>query len=371
MALIGMVALVPSISGASSPTGLAPVPAQQLLADVTLAKPPELSGALEWTVNLGFSDLSSLEDEAGEGSSDGGAQASGFDPLDLLSNNYQVNVWLDGAHGEHLALVDGPAEEVDFVASGGQAWLWDSSTETATHLVALPGSGAGLGTAPGASGLGPAAGGTPIAGAPVTPGQFALALLGHLGQTTSLATGNPLYIAGEPAYQLLVAPKDADGSTVDHIEVDIGAAGPLLGVPLQVAVYAKGQSSPAIELGFTGVVHLGAPPTSELTFTPPPGAKVVTRTVGGNDEIEGHEGVSDLTETGTGWATVVSGLAPGLVASTSQGDISAAATPVNVAGQEGRLFSTVLLNVLVMPDGRFYAGLVTPSALEAAASAGS
>jgi hypothetical protein len=44
---------------------------------------------------------------------------------------------------------------------------------------------------------------------------------------------------------------------------------------------------------------------------------------------------------------------------------------VQVAGQHARLFSTVLLNILLMPDGRFYAGLVTPSVLEAAASASS
>ena len=72
-------------------------------------------------------------------------------------------------------------------------------------------------------------------------------------------------------------PKAASGSTVDHVEIDVGATGSLLGVPLQVAVYATGQSSPAFELGFTGVVHLGPPPASELTFTPPPGAKVITR----------------------------------------------------------------------------------------------
>jgi hypothetical protein len=44
---------------------------------------------------------------------------------------------------------------------------------------------------------------------------------------------------------------------------------------------------------------------------------------------------------------------------------------VQVAGQQARLFSTALLNVLLMPDGHFYAGLVTPSVLEAAASASS
>jgi hypothetical protein len=65
------------------------------------------------------------------------------------------------------------------------------------------------------------------------------------------------------------------------------------------------------------------------------------------------------------------GSAPGLVSSVGNGPVSAATTVVQVAGQHARLFSTALLNIVFMPDGRFYAGLVTPRVLEAAASAGS
>ena len=43
---------------------------------------------------------------------------------------------------------------------------------------------------------------------------------------------------------------------------------------------------------------------------------------------------------------------------------------VDFDGQTARLFSTDLLNVLFMPDGRFFAGFVTPSVLEAAAVPG-
>jgi hypothetical protein len=289
--------------------------------------------------------------------------------LALLSDNYQVNVWLDGATAEHLALVDGPAEEVDLVRNSDQAWLWDSSTQTVTHFIWAQGDGAQ--TSQGAAQTGAPSGLLP-AKAPLTPGQLAAALLNHLGQTTAVTTGTPLYVAGEPAYQLLVTPKAASGSTVDHIEIDVGATGSLLGVPLQVAIYAIGQSSPAIELGFTGVVHLGPPPSSELTFTPPPGAKMTTRSLtSGNGRAGTSPAAPDFTTTGTGWETVVSGSAPGLVSSAGSGPVSAATTVVQVAGQNARLFSTVLLNILLMPDGRFYAGFVTPSVLEAAASASS
>jgi hypothetical protein len=375
LAAVGVVALVPTLSGASSPAGLPAQSAQQLVADIAGAKAPQLSGALQWTVNLGFSGLSSLEQETGRGGSDGGGGGGSFNPLSLLSDNYQVNVWLDGTTAEHLALVDGPAQEVDLVRNGDQGWLWDSSTQKVTHFI-WAGGGAQR----------PASSGLPPTWVPPTPEQFAAGLLRELGATTAVTTGAPVYVAGQPAYQLLVSPKGANGSTVDHIEIDVGATGSLLGDPLQVAVYATGQSSPAIELGFTGVLHLGPPPASELTFTPPPGAKVTTRTIGKGGfggiarsgvarSAKGQAApgldVQGFKAIGTGWATVLSGSAPGLVASAGSGPLSAATTVVQVAGQDGRLFSTALLNILLMADGRFYAGFVTPSVLEAAASANS
>jgi hypothetical protein len=344
------------------------------VADVIAAKPPQLSGTLQWTVNLGFSGLSGLEQETGQGQQGSGGGAGSFDPLTLLSDNYQVNVWLDGTTAEHLAIVDGPAQEVDLVRNRNQAWLWDSSTQTVTHFLWAEGGA----QTPTSSGLQPI-------WVTRTPEQVAASLLSGLGTTTAVAVGTPLYVAGEQAYQLLVSPKAASGSTVDHIEIDVGASGALLGVPLQVAVYATGQSSPAIELGFTGVVHLGPPPASELTFTPPPGSKVITRTLGdgGLGAVGGGSGgkatvpsalgfnPKDFTTTGTGWTTVLSGSTTGPLSAANNALVSAATTAVQVAGQHARLFSTALLNVLLMPDGRFYAGLVTPSVLEAAASASS
>jgi hypothetical protein len=374
LAVVGVVALVPTLSGASSPSGLPDQSAQQLVADIVAAKPPQLSGALQWTVNLGFSGLAGLEQETGQGQQGSGGGAGSFDPLTLLSDNYQVNVWLDGTTAEHLALVDGPAAEVDLVRNRDQAWLWDSSTQTVSHFIWAE----GRAQTPTSSGL-------PPVRVPPTPEQAAAGLLTALGKTTEVSVGTPLYVAGEQAYQLLVSPKAAGGSTVDHIEIDVGASGSLFGVPLEVAVYATGQSSPAIELGFTGALHLGPPPASELTFTPPPGSKVVTRTLGAGAGGRAGGGLggkaivasvlgfnpNGVTTTGTGWATVLSGSAPGLVASAGEGPASAASTVVQVSGQPARLFSTVLLNILVMPDGRFYAGLVTPSILEATASASS
>ena len=191
-----------------------------------------------------------------------------------------------------------------------------------------------------------------------------------------MTTGAPLYVADQEAYQLLVAPKAASGTTVDHIEIDVGADGPLAGVPLQVAIYATGQAAPALELGFTGQLNVGEPPASELTFTSPPGAKIVTHVIGGGKagtkptgpETSSGPGVKNL---GQGWTSVLTGTDKGLMSGASTAELDAVTTVVQVGGQSARLFSTNLLNVLLMPDGQFYAGFVTPSVLEAAASSSS
>lgn len=369
---VGAAAWVPTLSGASAPPDLPSQSVTQLLADLAKAQPPQMSGSLTWTADLGLSDLSTLENGAGQSAGGSGSSGtSGFDPLTMLLGSHEIDVWLDGAKAEHLALLLPPAEEVDLVRNGDQAWLWDSSSDTATHLVGPQTTGpqtTGSGTtSPPAAPVGPV----------LTPQQLASRLLSHLGATTSLTTGDPLYVAGQPAYQLIVAPKSASGSTVDHIEIDLGASGPLAGVPLQVAVYAQGQTAAALELGFTGTLHLGPPPAGELSFTPPPGARVVTHdlTAGRAGRIAGEPAnpgpLAGLHQMGTGWATVISGPSSGLAAQAQQGALAEGTTAVEFNGQHGRLFSTVLLNVLILPDGQFYAGLVTPGVLEADASSSS
>ena len=197
-----------------------------------------------------------------------------------------------------------------------------------------------------------------------------------------------------------MGPKGAAGSSIRNIEVALGASGPLLGVPLQIAIYTNGQATPALELGFTGQLNTGAPPASKLTFTAPPGSTMVTRTVGAGSSGSAlgasiplipltktygaagtvpspgvspalGSGLGKLSKSGTGWSTVVSGSSGPLFGSIAAGPLSAVTRVVTVHGQQGRLFSTELLNVLIMQNGHYYAGFVTPSVLEAAASASS
>ena len=161
---LGVAAFVPTLSGASVPPGLPAQTPQQLLADMAAAKVPPLSGTLSWQPYLGLSDLSALEPGGGQG-----GDGSGFDPLTLLSASYQVNVWLDGATAEHLALIEPSAQEIDLVRNGHQAWLWDSSNQSVLHVI---------GAAPASQSTSTGTG-TSTNEMPLTPDQLASRLLSH------------------------------------------------------------------------------------------------------------------------------------------------------------------------------------------------
>ncbi len=364
MLAIAAGAIAPSVTGASSPPDLPAISPAQLLAEVASAKAPQLTGTLSWTANLGLADLGTIQADLGAGA--GGASSTGFNPLALLNGTYQINVWLDGKTAEHLSLSPQPGQEIDLVRNGGQAWYWDSSTMKVSHLV-------GQGT----TGAAPA-GSSAVAA--LTPQQLVDRLLSHVGPTTSVSVPSTVYVGGQRAYELLITPKAASGTTIAHIEVDIAADAPLTGTPLQVAVYAAGQASPALELGYTSV-QPGPPAASELTFSTPPGATEKTyhlgrpssTSVSGTGSAPGSAGTTGangaaVKRLGSGWTTVVSGNTSVLSNPTYQTELDAVTTVVDVGGQQGRLFTSELVNVLVMSDGHYYAGFVTPAVLEADAS---
>jgi hypothetical protein len=78
-------------------------------------------------------------------------------------------------------------------------------------------------------------------------------------------------VAGQPAYQLSLAPKTTK-SLVGQIRIAIAAHG---SYALRLQVFARGATSPAFSLGYTSLT-LGRPAASNFSFTPPAGAKVKT-----------------------------------------------------------------------------------------------
>lgn len=88
----------------------------------------------------------------------------------------------------------------------------------------------------------------------------------HLG----LSGAAPTDVAGQPTYTVTISPKPATG-LLGSVQLAWDA---LKGVPLRFAVYARGDSSPVIELAATGVTY-GPVPSGVFSMSPPAGAKVV------------------------------------------------------------------------------------------------
>lgn len=104
---------------------------------------------------------------------------------------------------------------------------------------------------------------------PLTPQQAAQEAIAAAGLSTAVSTDPNVSVAGQSAYELVLAPKD-HRSLIGQVRIAVDAAN---GVPLRVEVFARGAQSPAIRVGYAQI-QFTAPAPSELTFTPPPGATV-------------------------------------------------------------------------------------------------
>lgn len=374
-AVVALIVALPGLSAAASPS-LPPITAQQLLAKVQQSKVSNLSGTLNLSTNLGIPNLSELS----AATSGGGHGAQAFSPTDLLSGSHQARVWLAGPDKARVALLRDMAE-TDVVHNGQNVWTWDSTTKKVTHytLAAHTSSDAGAQHA-----TDPA---EPVKTLPVkTPQQEAQNLLARLTPSTSVSVAAPVDVAGQKAYQLVLAPHSA-ASTIDHVTIAVDS---VTGLPLQVQIFAKGQKSAAVKLGF-GSISYSTPAASEFSFTPPPGSTVTNKTdtnktdtnktVGGADKPVGAEHAngpdaaggktgtakanSDQQATvGHDWTTVAVFNHVNIPAQFN--DYLNAATPVSGRFGQGKVLGSSLVNVLVLNDGRVALGAVNASTLEAA-----
>ncbi|SDJ75689.1 LolA family protein [Nonomuraea jiangxiensis] len=343
---------------------------QQLLADAAAATGkdgglPPMSGTVQQTASLGLPALPQTGVES---------------PLSLLSGSHEVKVWY-GAHDKLRVAMPTQMNETNLILNGGQAWYYDSSSNTATKLT-IKGEAGKQHRLP-----------TPQP-TDVTPQQVAERLLANVDQHTAVRVINNAEVAGRPAYQLVVAPKDP-GSLVQEIRIALDGENY---VPLQVQVYAKGSAEPAFQLGFTQVTF--TPPAPEnFTFTPPAGTKVEERTLGldaaGQQAEQRAEHAKDVADqlkvVGDGWTSVAvvpfspSDLAPAPTPATGSADahdpfggggsdpsalldsVLKSATPVSGTWGSGKLIKTKLVTALVTDDGRLLVGAVTPEEIIEAA----
>jgi outer membrane lipoprotein-sorting protein len=337
--------LIASGQAEAAPALPARTPAQ-LLAQVAQNTGPALSGTVTETAALGLPSLPGNQSPSSITS--------------LLTGSHTVKVWYAGPQHYRLALPSSMSE-TDVVRDGGTAYLWQSTLNTVTEF-----------TVP-AHQARPAPAGTPA----LTPQQAAQQALAAVGPTTTVSVDRNDLVAGQAAYELVLAPKDAR-SLVGQIRIAVDGKN---GVPLRVQVFARHAAGPAISVGYTAVTF-AAPPAGETSFSPPAGAKIVKASAPQHQPAA--KASPDVSTTGSGWLTVLSLPASALTAtpaastgstSTSGSNDSSAvlhallasATPVHGAWGSGRLLRTSLVSVLITDSGRTYVGAVEPSVLYAAA----
>jgi outer membrane lipoprotein-sorting protein len=377
LAVVGGVAVTSLPAGAVVPSLPARTAAQLLAAVDAGASVPPLSGTVTETASLGLPAL---------------PVAPGTSSLpSLLAGTHTINVWYSDPTHYRLAIPQSMSES-DVVRSGGSVWLWESSADQATHLTLSANA-----DAPGAASI------------PLTPQQAASQALARVGATTVVRVDSNVTVAGQAAYQLVLVPKSSS-SLVGEVRIAVDST---RDVPLRVQVFAKGASSPAMQVGYTSI-SFAAPAASTFAFSPPAGATVVQENGGTSSDKapgaaagngSGNSG-SDLLNgasvIGSGWLAVLAvpsssvsvitggpsssalgalnqsnqsamkspggteSAAPGLSMSGVFNALLQSAAKVSGPWGSGRLLRTNLLSVLFTSDGRILIGAVTPAVLEQA-----
>jgi hypothetical protein len=275
--------------------------------------------------------------------------------------------------------------ESDFILNGHTAWLWQSNTDSVTRFL-LP--------AQRGEERKPMRPKTPL-----TPQEAARQALAEVGPSTRVTTESNVTVAGQAAYQLVVAPRSSQ-SLIGKVTIALDAQH--LTVPLRVQVFARGATSPAFQIGYTSISFV-APAAANFSYTPPPGAHVHTEIAGtgwtGYAPLQGgqpkHGMLTQARVIGKNWLQVAVLPASALSQLTGQGNAASvagqaarsasggggsvsapavfsaflgSAHPVHGAWGSGRLLHTTLVSILITSTGHVLIGAVTPAVLYAAAA---
>lgn len=183
----------------------------------------------------------------------GGADVQGADPI-LSGASGRLWASSDG----HLRLelqadsnAEGATTDSQVLSDGHRAWVYDSGSNTVFE-----------GTLP-AGHDGADGGGSANEQPPSLP--EIKKDIANLADHALLSGAEPTDLAGQPAYTVRLEPK-RNGGLLGGAELAWDA---VHGTPLRAAVYAKGDSSPVLELKATHISY-GSVPTSVFDISPPP-----------------------------------------------------------------------------------------------------
>src|SRR5579872_4797640 len=264
----------------ASPNLPAKTPAQLLASLGSDAKVPPLTGTVVETASLGLPQLPQMSNASSS--------------LSLLTGSHTVKVYYQDSSHFRLA-VPQLSSETDVIADGTKLWLWQSASDSVTEFVPPADSAKQREQ-------------KIAAAAPVlTPQQAADQVLAKVGKTTLVSVQANVMVANDPAYQLVLAPKD-QRSLIGKVVIAVDGK---YGIPLRVQVFAKGAKSAAFQVSYTDLQFV-APDPSNFAFTPPHGAKVDVVKPGTGElgtmpgTAGGKTGTSGFGTYGTSWLTVAS-----------------------------------------------------------------
>lgn len=338
VAAVAVVAAGSVLTSASAAPSLPHRTPAQLIADIAATKtwPSALSGTITTSASLGLPSLP------------GGSGAGPSSPIpSILTGSHTYQVWYGGP-GKLRIAVPVPLGETDLRVDGNSIWLWDSKTNTATHLrrPASPGGGRfqpQSGThhgwtgspdgAPPIPATPPASSSPPSSTPPAASAsaQYTQPASGRLSQAAPARHRPAIRIqqvasSGSPAYRSTLTETFSEPTPQQIAQQFLAAVGPtttvgvadnvmvagraayqltlapkstqsLVGqiaiavdasthLPLRVQVTARGSASPVFSAGYTAV-SFATPAASNFTFTPPPGAKVKQATLGDGNPLGG------------------------------------------------------------------------------------
>jgi hypothetical protein len=139
-------------------------------------------------------------------------------------------------------------------------------------------------------------------------------------------------------------------------------------MPLGVQVFARGSSSPAIDVSFSHVTFK-TPAADNFKFTPPPGATVKQSGAAPRPTKPALDTAPGTTTTiGSGWTSIAEYRTTPAQIDKVAGPMLGQLKSVSGAWGHGRLLTSALLSALVTDDGRVFVGAVDASALYAAAA---
>ena len=306
---------------------------------------------------------------AGDESSPGSATSPSTDAmlasaLELISGEHTARVMIDPEVGVRLQILD-RMDERNIIITDDETWLYDSSTNTATRMVA-----------PEPIEL------TEAQQAEVderlaefedrlpadisTPAEAAQFVLDELDDTSTISLAENVRVSDRAAYQVRLTPVD-DETLIGSVAIAVDAE---TGLPLRVRVEAVGQDAPAFSLAITQL-DLSTPDPALFAFTPPPGATVEEAptpewpTMG--DRPAGDEAAVESKPAPTvlqsGWSTIVE-LPTGAVPAEFD---TAMLEQFAVSVDGGFAVSTALATIFVTDDGRVLVGTVPLAVLQATA----